>query len=233
MSDDVMDEAFFARRAAAREKLDQLTGAIGGKSEDRLAWFRTVYQAAEGDAAAIPWADLAPKGVLLDWLGDNPGKGRKAIDIACGLGDNAEALGSAGYDVTAFDLAPDAIEWARSRFPESPVDYRTADLFNLPEDWQGCFDLVHECYTVQALTGTLRDRALPAIAALVAPGGRLLMITRVRGEGAEAVGPPWPLMPSERDQLLDLGFSKVSEKPYEIDRHGRLVPHVIAEYRKD
>ena len=162
-------EDFLARRNEAHQKLDQLTGARDGGPEDRESWFRAVYRGAGGDPAAVPWADLAPKQVLVDWLAENPGAGKTAIDIACGLGDNAEALAAAGYDTSAFDLAPEAIEWAKKRFPETSVDYRAADLFDLPAEWQGKFDLVHECYTVQALKDPLRSGAIAALAGLVAP----------------------------------------------------------------
>jgi len=226
------DTAFMARREDARARIDALTGAKGGKADDRLAWFNTVYVQASGDPAAVPWADLAPKRALLDWLARNPGAGRTAIDIGCGLGDNAEALAAAGYQTTAFDLAPDAIDWARRRFPQSRVDYHAADLFALPGSWHGGFDLVHESYTVQALDGDLRQRSVPAIAALVAPGGRLVFFNRTRAEGTEADGPPWPVMPSEWRRFEDFGLVLTGETDIMIERPGRSIPHVLAEFHR-
>lgn len=226
-------EDFLERRTEAHERLDQLTGAKGGTSEDRKAWFRAVYRDAGNDPAAVPWADLAPKQVLVDWLADNPGEGRKtAIDIACGLGDNAEALAAAGYETSAFDLAPEAIEWAKERFPDTSVDYRAADLFDLPQEWQGKFDLVHECYTVQALKDPLRSNTLGVLAGLLVPGGRLLLIARSRNEGAEVDGPPWPLMPSEWKRFEEFGLSIVFEDFYTVERPGRSIPHVMALFEK-
>ena len=58
---------------------------------------------------------------------------------------------SAGYDTTGFDYSPDAIAWARKRFPHSKVNYETADLFDLPKNWREAFDLVSEIYILQAL----------------------------------------------------------------------------------
>jgi len=140
------EDEFLTRREAAKRRLDRLTSAKGGDSTDRRRWFEAVYETASGDAAAVPWADLEPKAALLDWLTRNPGGGRLAIDVACGLGDNAEALAAAGYQTIAFDLAQAAVDWAKQRFPASDVDYRVADLFALPADWAARFDLVHECY---------------------------------------------------------------------------------------
>lgn len=223
---------FLARRDLARARLDAITGAKGGERDDRSAWFRKVYESAGRDAAAVPWADLAPKRALNEWLAHNPGEGRLALDVACGLGDNAEALAGAGYRTTAFDLAPEAIAWARDRFPLTSVDYRAADLFNLPADWDARFDLVHECYTLQALDGALRATAFPALARLVAPGGRLLVITRSRPEGTEADGPPWPLTPHELARFDALGFTREEETAYEIVKGERVIPHVRAVFRR-
>lgn len=227
------DDDFMARRDAARARLDAIFGAKGGEAHDRRSWFEAVYDTAEGDPAAVPWADLKPKDALQEWLSRHPGEGMRALDIACGLGDNAEALSAAGYRTTAFDLAQGAVDWARQRFPGSSVEYRRADLFSPPPEWQGAFDLVHECYTVQALHGDLRDRAYAAIARFVKPGGTLLVISRYRTEGEETSGPPWPLSPSEFARFEVLGLRRMSWTPYEVHRPGRIIAHVIAEYRRD
>ncbi|EFO29637.1 methyltransferase type 11 [Roseibium sp. TrichSKD4] len=234
MSEDSVhdDETFMARRNEARERIDALTGAKGGDAEDRQAWFEEVYSHANGDAAAIPWADLAPKAALVEWLEKNPGEGRSALDIACGLGDNAEAIAAAGYKTTAFDLSTAAVEWAKRRFSETAVDYQAGDLFNLPEDWRGRFDLVHESYTVQALHGELREASITAIADLVAPGGKLVFLNRTREEGTLADGPPWPVMPSEWRRFEEHGFVLHTESYFQIERPGRSIPHVLAVYRR-
>ena len=231
MSATPWDDDFIRRRDAARDRLDTLFGAKGGNREDRSTWFDAVYDTAEGDPAAVPWADLAPKQELTDWLADNAAAGESALDIGCGLGDNAEALAAAGYRTTAFDLSATAIQWARARFPQSPVDYRAANLFDLPPEWTGAFDLVHECYTLQALHGELRVAGFAAIARLVAPGGRLLVITRSAEEGTESSGPPWPLTPSEIARFEALGLACQETHAYEVRRGERVIPHVRAVWR--
>ncbi|MBA5776714.1 class I SAM-dependent methyltransferase [Stappia sp. F7233] len=231
-TDDDTDADFMARRDAARARLDLLFGSKGGDGDARASWFEAVYEQAAGDPAAVPWADLKPKAALCDWLTTHPGNGKRAVDIACGLGDNAEAIAASGYVTTAFDLSKGAIEWARRRFPESKVDYRQADLFDLPTEWHRSFDLVHECYTVQALHGQLRNQAFAAIAELVTPGGTLLVITRVREEGEEVNGPPWPLEPSELSRFEAAGLGLVAEKAYDVSRADRVIPHKMLEFRR-
>ncbi|MTI42310.1 class I SAM-dependent methyltransferase [Roseibium hamelinense] len=221
-----------ARRDAARERIDVLTGAHAGNAADRLAWFNAVYREANGDPAAVPWADLKPKAALVEWLQRHPGHGKRAIDIGCGLGDNAEALALAGYETTAFDLSPDAISWAKQRFSDTSVNYVANDLFAVPHAWKNAFDLVHECYTIQALDGDLRRQSLAALAGLVAPGGTLLVISRCREEGGEPKGPPWPLAPSEWRAFETHGLKIAGEHFYSVQRPDRTIQHVLAEFTR-
>jgi SAM-dependent methyltransferase len=171
-------------------------------------WFEPLYASAAGDASVIPWADLRPNLNLLRWLKscDVRGDGRRALDIGCGLGDNAHALAAAGFRVTAFDVAPSAIEWWRKRFPDATVDFRTGDVFHPPAEWAGAFALVHECYTLQALPPDVREQATRSIAPLVAPGGRLLVIARARNEDEPPGTMPWPLTRSELMHFEEFGL---------------------------
>ena len=224
--------SFADRRAAAREKSGKLQARAEAAGND-LAWFEELYKAAGDDPAKVPWADLEPHPGLAEWIGRSGMlyEGR-AIDIGCGLGDNAEALSDAGYDVTAFDMSQTAVNWATQRFDKTRVDYHTADLFAVPDEWAGAFDLVHECYTLQALKHDFRKRAFAAIASLVAPGGSLLVICRSRPDDVEVDGPPWPLSRAELATFEDHGLVQRSCQEFTIDRPDRSIPHFRVMYTK-
>lgn len=176
---------------------------------DATGWFDQIYRAAAGDPSVIPWADEKPNPWLIEWLErEHPvASGSTAVVVGCGLGDDAEELARRGFDVTGFDISETAIAWARRRFPDSPVEYRLADLFALPDLLVGAFDFVFEAYTLQPLPVGVRDSAIAAVASLVAPGGTALIVTRGREDDEEVSGPPpWALSRRELEGMAIAGL---------------------------
>lgn len=226
------DEGFAARRKQARVEVNRLDAELIHGAPERGKFFNTVYDRAEADAAQIPWADMAPKPQLANWLAENPGNGKTAIDIACGLGDNAEEMSGAGYETTAFDLAHTAIDWAKQRFADTKVKYQTGNLFEPTPEWVAGFDLVNECYTLQALPPSMLEKTTQAIADLVKSGGALLVYTRLRPDDKELDGPPWPLRYSDAVRFGELGFELIAEERFENKRGDRLIPHQFAHWQK-
>ncbi|NRG18934.1 class I SAM-dependent methyltransferase [Rhizobiales bacterium] len=230
--DDLSDPRFHARRLAIRDKVAALRAENSRHEASGGNDVRDIYAEAGCDATAVPWADLAPKPELIDWLSRNPGQGMRAIDVACGLGDNAEAISAAGYRTTAFDLSRCAVDWALQRFPETGVEYRQADLLDVPHEWRGAFDLVHECHTIQTLNGKARDKAFSAISDLLAPGGILLVLASLRSEDAQVPGPPWPLTPSELARFAGFGLVHDSERRFSVTWFGREYPQIFQVWRR-
>ncbi|MCA9194192.1 MAG: class I SAM-dependent methyltransferase [Planctomycetales bacterium] len=181
-----------------------------------LDWFEELYSQVAGDESGIPWADMGVNPNLADWLQDCRGSvaGQSALVIGCGLGDDAEKLASLGCDVTAFDISPTCIDWCRQRFPESPVNYLTADLFDSPAEWKQKFDFVFESYTLQVMPPDLRGTAIRLLAGFVSPGGRLLVISRGRDATDDPGQMPWPLLREELHRFEDCGLTEVQFEDY-------------------
>jgi SAM-dependent methyltransferase len=200
---------------------------------DPLAWFEELYAGADGDRAAVPWADGVPNPLLVEWLDRErvSGDGRAALKVGCGLGDDAEELARRGFAVTAFDVAPTAVAWCRERFPGSAVRYLVRDLFDLPPAWEDRFALVLEANTLQVFPSELRASAMARIAACVAPGGTLLAIARAR-EPEEPTGPiPWPLVRDELRGFEEAGLVRVEFEDL-VDAEDPPVRRFRATYRR-
>jgi SAM-dependent methyltransferase len=193
-----------ARADPARAYARRLAAASIADGDD-TGWFETLYAAAERGDATVPWADLTPNPHVVAELAGSTGDGR-ALVIGCGLGDDAEHVASHGFTTVAFDVSPTAVVGARRRFPDSTVEYVTADLRSPPPPWAGAFDLVVEAYTLQVLTGDARRTGITRTAGLVAPGGRLLVIARARDEHDDPGAMPWPLTRQELESFGDHGL---------------------------
>lgn len=183
---------------------------------DPTGWFEQLYREAEKGTTRIPWADLTPNPNLIEFWTQHPitSIGKQALTIGCGLGDDAEQIAALGFETTAFDISPSAIEACKRRFPNSQVKYVAADLLNPPDQWLKSFDFVFESYTLQALPESVRGDAVGHVGDFVCEGGHLLLITRGRGEQDESRAMPWPLTRRELDTLKHHGLDELSFEDY-------------------
>jgi SAM-dependent methyltransferase len=197
------------------------------ETDDPTGWFERLYVQAEAGEAVVPWARGEPNPLVVAWARDRglDGRGRRALVVGSGLGDDAEYVAQLGFETVAFDVAPTAIAAARRRFPESRVDYVVADLLDPPPAWQGAFDFVLESITVQALPPSLHPAATAAVAGMVAPGGTLLVLSAARDEHERADGPPWPLTRAEIDAFAASGL-----RPVRVEEPGGTLRRWQAEF---
>ena len=113
----------------------------------------------------------------------------RALDVACGEGRNALWLAERGWDVVGTDFSPVAIGKARQIAAERgvTVDFRVADVADLGST-DGPFDLVVLAYL--HLPEASMALVLADCAALVAPGGTLLVVGHHVDNPTKGVGGP-------------------------------------------
>jgi len=188
-----------------RERTKQLAAEFLDRG-DATGWFEALYTEAAGNHENIPWADLEPNRFLVEFAEKTnlQGHGRKALVVGCGLGDDAKYLYDLGFEVTAFDISPTAIEWAKKLNPE--IRFETADLFAPFRGWLSAFEFVLEIYTIQPLPLELRPRVIDAISNFVAPNGKIVVVTRGREDDEIPLELPWALSKNDLSRFEKNGL---------------------------
>jgi len=216
----------------ARAKARQLAQEFAQRG-DATGWFEELYTQAQGNEQAVHWADMEVNPNFVEWLDRRniQGKSKLVLVVGCGLGDDAEELARRGFEVVAFDIAPTAIAWCRQRFPQSPVVYVVADVFDPPTAWRGSFDFILEAYTLQVLPADVRSRAMTGIASLHAIDATLLVICRGRSAEEPPGNLPWPLSTEEFDVFKGAGLRQVHFEDY-FDQEEPPVRRFRVEYQR-
>jgi SAM-dependent methyltransferase len=132
------------------------------------------------------WA-VKPNRFLVAEAGDLP-PGR-ALDLACGEGQNAVWLATLGWEVVGVDFSEVAIAKARARAERDGVrvEFAVADLLEY-EAPAGVFDLVLLLYL--HIPAAARPRVLAKAAAALAPGGTLVLVGHDLTNLTDGVGGP-------------------------------------------
>ena len=217
----------------ARERTKQLAKEFNAKG-DATGWFDALYREAEGNNEKIPWADLEPNRFLVEFAKKTnlQGNNRKALVVGCGLGDDARFLHDLGFNVSAFDLSPTAIEWARRLHTDTDIKFVVADLFDAPKDWYQAFEFVLEVYTIQPLPLEMRPQVIDAIANFVEFNGKLVVVTRGREDNEEPLELPWAL---SRKDLARFEINNLNQIYFEemFGDEDEPIKRFVLEYRKN
>lgn len=200
---------------------------------DTLGWFDALYKEAAGDNDVIPWADLEPNSYFRKWVEANGlrGNGRSALVLGCGLGDDAKYLHDLGFKVTAFDISPTAIQWAKKLYGETEIQFEVADLFQPFRGWLEGFDLVLEIYTIQPLPIDMRPKVIDAIAGFVAEKGTLVVVTRGREDDNDPDQMPWPLSRKDLSRFENNGLTKTDLVVMKAENEDE-PPRFVVEYKR-
>ena len=132
------------------------------------------------------WSAKPNRFLVAEVAGLEPGR---ALDLACGEGQNAVWLAGLGWDVTAVDYAEVAIAKGIERAAREgvAVDFHADDLLRYRPEARA-FDLVLILYLHMPSDG--RRLVLERAAAAVAPGGTLVLVGHDLLNLTEGVGGP-------------------------------------------
>jgi len=109
--------------------------------------------------------------------------GRRVLDAGCGTGYGSARLAQDALSVTALDIAPDAILYAREHYGASGVQYLEGSCCAMPVA-DAAFDLVVSFEVIEHLTAW--QTFLTECRRVLAPGGLLVVSTPNRDTYTEA-----------------------------------------------
>lgn len=161
-----------------------------------------------------PWDRGVHTPVLDDALKRQPDvfKGRVLVP-GCGIGHDARRLAEHGCEVVAVDIAPLAIERARRLDLGGRVDFRLANLFDLPSGLRGAFDLVWEHTCLCALDPPMREHYVAAVRGALKPGGRVAGVFYMSPDlDPGESGPPFGISLEELTALWGDGGFEIEEQ---------------------
>jgi SAM-dependent methyltransferase len=142
-----------------------------------------------GDA---PWDNNVPDSEMLSVLRQIAIAPCRMLELGCGTGTNAVQLALRGFDVTAFDVAPLAIEKAKARAAQAGVkiNFFVGDVFKLPALGEA-FPFVYDRGVYHTVRRQGAEQFCQVVAGLTKPGGLYLTLAgNANEENAPAGGPP-------------------------------------------
>lgn len=110
----------------------------------------------------------------IDWL--LPASARQVLDLGAGTGKLTTRLVERGLDVVAVDPIPDMLEVLRASLPETRAVLGTAEDIPLADN------SVDAVLVAQAWHWVDPQRAIPEVARVLRPGGRLGLVWNTRDE---------------------------------------------------
>jgi len=155
-------------------------------------------------AGKTPWDFGGVPSALKSFLARSSTPGRVLVP-GCGSGYEVQAFHVAGYDVSAIDFSPAAVEQAKRVLGPLAERVILGDFFT-HDFGQHRFDLIYERTFLCSMTPSRWPTYVNRMAELLLPGGRLIGVFLY---GPSWGGPPFPLTDPEAQQLFKQRFELV------------------------
>lgn len=163
-----------------------------------------------------PWESGIPSGELVRVLDEGLVRPCTALEIGCGTGADAVHLARRGFELTAVDSSPTAMERARGRAQRAGVLIRFVldDVFAFARRSEP-YGLVYDAGFYHFIRRTDLDKFLDLLWRVTCPGSYYLTLAGSTGETADG-GPP---QVSEETIRFELGrlFQCVHLRPFRFE----------------
>jgi methyl halide transferase len=166
------------------------------------------------------WETGRPSPELMRMIREGAVRPQRTLELGCGTGADAVFLAEHGFEVTAVDSSPTAIDRARTRAEQSGAVLRIVldDVFAFAERC-GTFNLVYDAGFYHYVRRTELTRFLDMLWRVTYPGSTYFSLAASAKERAEG-GPPGV---SEEEIRLELGrlFEFVHVRPFRFESPSR------------
>lgn len=153
-------------------------------------------------AGKTPWDFGGVPAALKSFLERPSVRGRVLIP-GCGSGYEIQAFHAAGYEVSAIDFSPAAVDQAKHALGFLAERVVLGDFFTY-DFGQRRFDLIYERTFLCSMTPSRWPEYVNRMAELLSAGGRLIGVF-LYGQRSPS-GPPFPLTEPEAEQLFKKRF---------------------------
>ena len=158
----------------------------------------------------------------IDWL--LPADAQKVLDLGAGTGKLTTRLVERGLDVVAVDPIPDMLERLRAALPETRALLGTAEEIPLEDN------SVDAVLVAQAWHWVDPQRAIPEVARVLRPGGRLGLVWNTRDERLGWVRELGRIIGSDGDQgRVDMTLPAPFNEPqrHQVEWTNYLTPQAL------
>ena len=175
--------------------------------EDRAQFWEDIYLA---DDAGWDLGGVTP---IFKFIGESISPGKLCI-LGCGRGYDAIMFAQKGFDVTAVDFAPSAIQAVHELANEAGVFVKTVetDIFSLRTDFANTFEYIIEQTCFCAINPNRRKDYEKLVRQILEPAGKLIGLWFPLDKSVTDDGPPWGTTTDEVKALFINGWTVEREE---------------------
>tara|TARA_B110000196_G_C21133192_1_gene659603 strand:- start:8 stop:607 length:600 start_codon:yes stop_codon:yes gene_type:complete len=176
-------------------------------NEDKAQFWEDIYLNQD-----TGW-DLEGVTPVFEYIAEDIKPGNLCI-IGCGRGYDAVMFSKKGFNVTAVDFAPSAINALNQLAAEELVNIKTLqkDIFSLTPDYLGSFNYIIEQTCFCAIHPTRREEYQTLVRSLLIPGGKLIGLWFPLDKKLDKGGPPYGTNVDEVKSIFDIGWKIKKEE---------------------